>query len=155
MGAPHRAVCRVHRLTARSARAENIDAQVPLVDADIDVLRLGEHGDCCGRGVDTTSRLGFWDAVDAGDPRLKFEVGESVPTADQGSRFFKSAEAGFGKIENLEAPPSQCGVPLVHAKELRCEQCRLVAPGTRADLEYRVSLVVGILRKQRQLYLLL
>jgi hypothetical protein len=105
--------------------------------------------------VDTTSRLGFWDALDAVCPRLKFEPGENVPTAYQGSRLFKSAEAGFGKIEDLEAPPSQGGVPLVHAKELRCEQCRLVAPGTRADLEYRVSLIVGIFREQRQLHLLL
>src|SRR5438067_1895106 len=59
MGDPHRAICRIHRLTARSARAEDIDAQVPLVDPDIDVLRLGKHGDCCGGGVNAAGRLGF------------------------------------------------------------------------------------------------
>src|SRR6202035_4052164 len=125
MGDPPRAVCRIHRLTAGSARAENIDAQVPLVDADIDILRLGEHGDCCGRGVDTTSRLGFWDPLDAVYPRFTFETGENVSTADRGSRLFKSAEPGLREIEDLETPPSQRGVSLVHAKEFRREQCRL------------------------------
>ena len=71
MGDPHRAVGCVNRLTAGSARAEDVDAQVPLVDADIDVLRLGEHSDRCGGGVDPTSRLGFRDALDAVYPRLQ------------------------------------------------------------------------------------
>ena len=72
MGDPHCAIGRIHRLTARPASAEDIDAQIPLVDADIDVLRLGKHSDRCGGGVDTTSGLGFGYALDAVNARLEF-----------------------------------------------------------------------------------
>ena len=101
--------------------------------------------------MNAAGRLGFRHALDAVYPRFEFEPGENVPAADRGGRLFKSAETGFREVKNLETPPSQCGIFLVHAKEFRREQCRLVASCPRADLEDGITPVIGILRQECQL----
>src|SRR5258708_4811323 len=47
-----RRVGRVHALPARPGRAIDVDLQIVGVDVDLDLLRLGHHGDSRGRGVD-------------------------------------------------------------------------------------------------------
>src|SRR5205085_9628680 len=51
-------------LAAGAARAHGLDPQVLVLDVDVDILDLGQHGDGCGRGVDTPLRLGVWHALD-------------------------------------------------------------------------------------------
>src|SRR4029077_5007455 len=76
MGNPHRTVGRVDRLTAGSACPEDVNAQILLVDADIDLLRLRQHGNSGSRGVDAPARLGLGYALDAVDTRLEFQPSE-------------------------------------------------------------------------------
>src|SRR6266568_1384301 len=52
MGDAHGAVGGVHALAPRPLRAEHVDPQVLVLDLDVDVLRLGEHGDGGRGGVD-------------------------------------------------------------------------------------------------------
>ena len=48
----HGGVGRVDALAAGAARAERVDAQVLVVDLDVDFLGFGQHGDGRRRGVD-------------------------------------------------------------------------------------------------------
>ena len=58
VGDPHRRVGGVDALTAGTAAAEDVDAQVVLVDLDLDGLGLGHHQDPGGARVDAALRLG-------------------------------------------------------------------------------------------------
>ena len=61
----HRAVGRVDRLAAGARGAEDVDAQVLVVDLDVDLLGLGQHGHGRGRGVDAALGLGRRHALHA------------------------------------------------------------------------------------------
>ena len=58
VGDAHGGVGGVNALTARARSAVSVDAQVRLVDLDVDLLGLGKHGDGCRGGLDTA-----WDSV--------------------------------------------------------------------------------------------
>src|SRR6266436_2381022 len=145
MGDPHRTVGRVDRLAAGSACPEDVDAQILLVNADIDLLRLGQHRNGGRGGVDAPARLGLRYALDAVYAGLELQPSEHAGPADQCRRFLKAAEAGLGQVEEFEAPAAQRSIALIHAKEVGSEQRRLLPPGAGSDLEDGVALVVGIL----------
>ena len=46
-------------------RAEDVDAEILVLDLDVDLLGLGQHGDGGGRGVDAPLRLGGRHALHA------------------------------------------------------------------------------------------
>src|SRR5215831_10274761 len=138
MREPHRAVGRVDRLAAGARGAEDVDAEIPLVDHEIDLLRLGQHRDGRGGGVDAALRLGLRHAVHAA---LEFEPREHVAAADLGAAFLEAAEPSLGEIEDLEPPAAPASIALVHAEEVGGEQRRLLAPGAGAHFEDRIALV--------------
>src|SRR5215471_2536958 len=139
MGDPHRTVGGVDRLASRSACPEDVDAQILLVDADIDLLRLRQHRDGGSGGVDAPARLGLRYALDAVYTGLEFQPGEHARPTDQRRRFLKAAEAGLGQVEEFETPTAQRGIALIHAKQISGEQRRLLSPRARPDLEDSVA----------------
>ena len=58
VGDPDGGVGGVHALPAGARRAEDVDAQVVRVDADVDLLGLGQHEDAGRGGVDAALALG-------------------------------------------------------------------------------------------------
>src|ERR1700730_12011549 len=105
--------------------------------------------------MDTAARLGFWHTLIRVHAAFEFEPGKHVPAADRGARLFEAAKAGLGEVEDLEPPSPQRSVSLVHAEKDAGEQCRFFSPGACTDFEYRVTLIVGILRQERPFYPLL
>ncbi len=58
VGDPDGGVGGVDALAAGPAAAEDVDAQVVVVDGDVDLLGLGQHQDAGGAGVHPALRLG-------------------------------------------------------------------------------------------------
>ena len=91
---PHRRVRRVDVLATRSRRAVHVDAQVAVVDLDIDLFGLRQHRDGCRRGVDAASALGHRNPLDAVDAAFEFQFGEHADALDRGDDFLETADIG-------------------------------------------------------------
>src|SRR5437899_6575378 len=104
MGDANRAVGGVHRLAAWTARAEDVDAQILLIDLDVDLFGFGQHGHGRRRGVDAAAGLGLRDTLHAVDTGLEFEALEDVAAGNRSARLLEAADPGLREIEQLEAP---------------------------------------------------
>ena len=135
--------------------AQRVDAQIGVVDGDVDVLRLGQHRDGCGRGVDAAGRFGVGHALHAVHAGFVFELGEGAAAADFGDDFLVAAHRAFARGHDFDLPALAGGVALVHAEQIAGEQRRLVAAGAGADFENDVALVHRILGNEREPQLLL
>ena len=122
---------------------------------DVDVLRLGQHGDGRGRGVDAAGRLGVGHALHAVHAGFVFQLGEGAAAADFGDDFLVAAHRAFARGHDLDLPALLGGIALVHAEQVAGEQRRLVAAGAGADFEDDVALVHRVLGDEREAHLLL
>ena len=59
--------------------SHSIDTDILWPDVDVDFLRLGEHGNCRRRGVDTTARLGLRNALNAVHAGFELEAAQTRP----------------------------------------------------------------------------
>src|SRR5205085_7088444 len=84
VGDADRAVGGVDRLAAGAGRAVDVDAQILVVDLDVDLFRLREHRDGRGGGVDAAPALGDGDALDAVDAAFDLQFGEHALAGDRG-----------------------------------------------------------------------
>ena len=50
-------------LAAGAGRTERVDAQILRVDIEVELLRFGQHGHCCGRGMHAALTLGLGHAL--------------------------------------------------------------------------------------------
>ena len=141
----------VDALAAGAARAEGVDAQVLVVDLDVDFFGFRQDGDGDGRGVDAAARLGCRHALDAVDAALVFQLAVGAAPFDRRDDFLEAADAGVAARHHLDAPALALGVLAVHAEQLGGEQRGFVAAGAGADFEHDVLFVVRILRDQQDL----
>src|SRR6516225_2163361 len=151
----HRAIGRIDRLSARPAGAKNVNTQILFVDADIDFLRFGKDGDGGGGGMNAAARFRFGYPLYTVHAGFKFQPRENIRAADDRTGLLEAAKPGLGKIEHFESPPPQSGISLVHPKKLGREKRGLLPTGAGANFQDGIALVVGILWKKRQFYLLL
>ena len=130
-------------------RAEDVDAQVVVVDLDVDLLGLRHHEHAGGAGVHPALRLGDRHPLDAVHAALELQqrvrrlagLGRALGLHRDGHRLV-AAEVGLGGVEHLGLPAAPLGVPGVHAQQVAGEQRRLLAALAGLHLEDRV-LVVG------------
>ena len=140
----------VDRLPAGPRRAIDVDAQVGVVDLDVDFLGLGQHRDGRRRGVDPPAAFGRGDALDAVDPAFELQPREHAIAGDRGDGFLVAADVGLRGVDQLELPAIFLGEALVHAQQVAGEQSRLVAAGAGADFEHRGAFVGAVLGQQLQ-----
>ena len=82
-------------LAAGAAAVEDVDAQVVLVDVDVDLLGLGQHGDRRRRGVDAALRLGRRHALDAVDAALVLQARVGALAVDLEDDLLEAADAAL------------------------------------------------------------
>ena len=121
---------------------------------DVDVLRLGQHGDGRRRSVDAAGGLGVGHALHAVHAGFEFQLGERAAAADFGDDFLVAAHRAFARGHDFDLPALIGGVALVHAEQVAGEQRRLVAAGAGADFENDVALVHRVLGQEREPQLL-
>ena len=152
-GEPDGGIRRVDALTARSARAEGVDPQILLVDLDIHLFGLRQHGHRGRRGVDASARFGRRHALHAVHAALVLEPAVHAASFDRGDDFLEPADAGVARRHHLEPPALTLGELRIHAEQLAGEERRFVAAGAGADFEDDVLRVVRILRHEHHLEL--
>ncbi len=150
VGDAHRRVGLVDVLAAGAGRAVGVDADVGVVHLDVDVLRLRQHRDGGGRGVDTALRLGLRHPLHAVHAALELQPPEDAVAADRGDDLLVAAHLAFALALHLDLPAVGRRVALVHAEEIAGEDRRLVAAGAGAHLEDRRGVLVGVARRQQQ-----
>ncbi len=149
------AVGLVDVLAAGALRPVGVDAQVLVVDLDVDLLGLGQHRDGGGRGVDAAAALGDRHPLHPVRARFELQALEHVVPGDRGAGLAVAADSRLADGDRLELPALQVGVALVHAEQLGGEQRGLVAAGAGAHLEDGVARVGLVARQQQQLHLAL
>ena len=87
MGDADRRFGLVDVLAAGALRAHGVDLQVGIVDGDVDVLGLRQHGDGRGGGVDAALRLGVRHALHPVHAALELQPREDAAALDLGRRF--------------------------------------------------------------------
>ena len=140
----------VHALSAGPARAEDIDAQVLVLDLEIDLLGFGEHRDRGGRRVNAPLRFGGRHALHAMHAALAAHLAERARALDLENCFLHAAQRCIGKREELRLPPFALDVARVHAEEFAGEERGLVAAGARADFDDAVAIVERIVREEQR-----
>src|SRR5215468_10831716 len=144
VGDAHRGVGGVDSLPARARGAIDVDADVPLLDLDVHVLRLGEHGHRDGGSVDPAARLRGWHALHAMHPALELEPAPSAAALYEENDLLEAAHTGRMAVHDLHPPLLRLSVLRVHARKVGGEEARLVAPRPRPNLDEDVLVVVGI-----------
>src|SRR5437764_7039197 len=99
---PHGAIGGVDGLSARTARAEHVYAQVLLVDPDVDLLRLGQHGNRRRGSMDAARGLGLRYALHPMHARFELEPLEDVASSDLGAHLLDPAEPRLGDTYTIE-----------------------------------------------------
>ena len=149
VGDAHRRIGGVHRLPARPRRAVDIDAQILVLDLDIDILGLGQHRDGrCGR-VDAALGFSGRHALHPVHAGFELQMGKGSCAIDVGDHFLVAAMLALAGGDHLHLPALEGGIALVHAEQVAREDRRLVAAGSGADFEDHVALVGGILGQQQ------
>ena len=87
----------VHVLAAGAAGSQRVDAQIGFIDRYVDVLRLRQHCDGCGRGMNAARRFGIRHALNAMHAGFVFELGEGAAAADFGDDLLEAAHWAFAQ----------------------------------------------------------
>ena len=132
-------------LEARS----RVDADVLRPDLDVDLLRLRQHGDRGGGGVDAPARLGRRHALHAVHAGFEFQPRIDAGAAHGGDDLLVAADLALARREHLDLPAVQRGVALVHAEEVAGEERRLVAAGAGAHFEDGAAVVGRVARHEQ------
>ena len=109
VGDPDRGVGGVDALAARAAAAEDVDAQVVLVDRHVDLLGLGQHQHAGRAGVHAALRLGDRHPLDAVHAALELQQRVRRLARLRGAlglhrdgHGLVAAEVGLGGVEHLD-----------------------------------------------------
>ena len=155
MGDPHRRVGGVHALPARAGGPVDVDAQVLLVDLDLDVLGLGVDEHAGGGGVHPPLRLGDRHALHPVHAAFELQLRPHAVRAGVGlglhrdGDVLEAAEVGFGAVQHLGLPALALGEAQVHAQQVAGEQRGFLAALAGLDLQHHVGGVARVAGQQQ------
>ena len=147
----HGGVRRVDALAAGAGGAVRVDAQVLLVDLDIDLIGLGQHGDGSRGGLDAALALRLGDALDTVDAALVLHDGVDAVARDLELDGLEAAGVGRAAREDLGLPALRGNEALVHLEQIARKDAGLVAAHAGANLDDGVLLVRGVGRDEHEL----
>ena len=152
VGDADRRVGLVDVLASRSRSAEGVDAQVGLVDLDLDlVIEHRIHEDGGEGGVPSRLRVERRDPDQSVDALLGLQVPVCVPARDLEGRALDAGFLGGLEIEHLEPESAPFGPPHVHAREHLGPVLRLQPSRSRVDREHGFAMIVLPLEHRAQL----
>ena len=151
MGDAHGRIRGIHALAAGAGRAIRINAQVGLVDMDVDLVRLGKHRDRRRRSLDAALALGLGNALHAVHAALVLHDGVDLIARNLELDRLEAARVARARIKHLELPTLRLAEALVHLEEVARKNGRLVAASSRANLHDGILLVVRVARDEHEL----
>src|SRR5271168_3877764 len=103
--------------------------------------------------MDPSLRFGCGHALYAMCSGFEFEQRKCAPADDPADDFLVSAVLAGALAQYFDSPALGLGIARVHPEQIACEQRRLVASRSGADLQEYVAVVVRVLRHQQALQL--
>src|SRR5713101_1261282 len=150
----NRRVGLVDVLAACARGAVGVDAKIRGIQYDVaDCARLWQDGHRAGRSVDPALGLGRRHSLDAMAAGFELELGVGALTDNARDDLLIAAGITWRFGYNLHLPALAFGIARIHAKEVACEERRLVPSCSGADLEKDVAVIVGVLRQEQLLQL--
>ncbi len=122
--------------------------KILVIDLDVDLLRLRQHGDRGGGGMDAPLRFGLRHALHAMHAGFEFEPREHALAGDIGDDLLVAAGGGFARRQHIHLPAVAVGIALIHAEQIAREQGRLLPAGAGAQFEDRALLVRFVLGQE-------
>ena len=139
----HRRVRDVDVLSPRSARTVGIDAQVLVLDLDLDIIgQLGPHEDRGERRVSSRGLVEWRNPHQPVHPRLGQEEAIGVVTADGHGRALDARFVARLKVDDLALEAAALGPPQVGAQKHLGPILRLGAASARVHRQDGVGVVV-------------
>ena len=137
-------------LAARARRTIGVDAQVRGIHRDVvDLVEFGQHRHRTRGGVDPSLCLGGGHSLHAMRARLETQPRVGALADDAADHLAVAAVLARILGDEFDGPAVALGVARVHAQKVAREDRRLVAAGTRTDLEEDVALIVRVLRHEQ------
>ena len=142
-------------LAAGAGRTERVDAQILRVDIEVKLLRLGQHGHRCGRGMHAALTFGFRHALHTVYAALELEPRIHAVARDAEHDFLVAAKLGLGLAHDLGLPAAPVRVHRVHAVQVGRKQRAFLAACAAANFDIDVLLIVRVLGQQQDFQLVL
>ena len=144
----HSGVGRVNALTTRAACAIHIDAQIVLIDVDLDLVGLRKHGDRSGRRMNAALAFRLRNALHAVHAALELHDGINLVALHLELDFLIAASIGGAHIHGFGLPALRVAEAQVHLVQIARENGGLVATGGSTNLDDDVFLIGGIARNE-------
>src|SRR5262245_50882000 len=122
-------------LSTGAAGAHLLPVDVLGADLDLDLVRLGQHGDRRCRRVDAALLLGLGNTLDAVPAALVAEVLVDLVAGDAEDDFLEAALLTGTERDVLDSPAHVAPIVRVHAIEIARKQGGLVAAGAGPNLQ--------------------
>ena len=141
-------------LATRAAGPVDLHLDVRRVQLHVHPFRLRQHGHRGGGGLDAAIGLRHRHPLDPVDAALEFQPGPGALALDEDAALLHAPQLRLVQLHGVSPPAPGGSVHGVHPQQRRGEQRRLLAAGTRPDLQDHVLPVIGILGQQQELQLL-
>ena len=138
----------VDALAAVTAGAVDVNAEIFGVDFEVLLFCLWEDCDGGGAGVNAALRFGDWDALDAVDAALEFELAVGLVAADAENHLFVAAGIVDGFGLELDFETMRFSIASIHAEKVAREEAGFVAAGAGTDFDDGGFFVVWIFRDE-------
>ena len=122
---------------------------------EINFFRLRHDRYRTGRGMDPSAGLCLRYSLYTMNTAFVFQSGICTLTLDHEGNLLKAADAVLIEAEHLGFPATGLRVFHIHTINLCCKKCCLITACTSTDLNDNVLAVVRVLRKKKDLQLML
>ena len=148
-------VCGVDTLTTVSGCTEHIEFTLIEIQMEINFFRLRHDRYRTGRGMDPSAGLCLRYSLYTVNTAFVFQSGICTLTLDHEGNLLKAADAVLIEAEHLGFPAAGLRVFHIHTINLCCKKRCLITACTSTDLNDNVLAVVRVLRKKKDLQLML
>ena len=156
MGQAHCRIGSIHTLSAVSRRPHHIHPDILLIDGDVNILiHLRHHSHADGRGMNAASALRLRHSLHSVYAALILHSGIGALAINHKLYFLHAADPDLVRVHGFYLPPPSFRIVYIHAVYLRRKKSRLISAGAGPDFHNHILFIVGILRQQQNLHLLL
>ena len=155
MGQTHCGIRGIDTLPAISGSTEYVEFALIQIQMEVDLLRLRHDRHCDGGGVDPSAGLRLRHTLHPVHAAFVFQPGISSLPVDHEGGLLEAPDSILVQAHHLCFPMTALRIFYQHPVDFRCKEGCLIPAGSGADLHDHVFVIVGILRKEQDLQLML
>ncbi len=140
----------IHRLSARTGRAENIHLDLVGIEFDLHLLGFRQNRHRYRGRMDTPLGFRGRNPLNAVCSTFVLQIAVGPVPFHHGNDFLETTRIGPVAGHDLHLPPAVFRISVVHAEKVAREQGRLIPARAGADLQDDIFGVIGIFRDQKR-----